>query len=135
MTGPCRRNTAERKRPKGGDASARTVDVWRWTMGRQRENRPLRSTTEDPASPPATGVGDVTAADRPARCKAARRKVGQLGRGVTRFPQKNAPYELPEAGNSCSAHGSSSGVTHTQLADEQRLIRHRWGRRIDPNAA
>src|SRR5690625_2554752 len=88
MMGPCRRNTAERKRLKGGDGSAGTVDVWRWTMGRQRENRPLRLTTEHPASLPASEVDDVRAAGRRARFKPSRRKVGELWRGVTRFPKK-----------------------------------------------
>src|SRR5690625_2113496 len=104
-------------------------------MGRQRGNRPLRLTAGHPASLLASEVDDVRAAGRRASFKPSRRKGGELWRGVTRFPQKNAPYELPEAGNSCSAHGSTDGVANTQFADGERLIRHRWGRRIDPNAA
>src|SRR5690625_7406088 len=105
MMGPCRRNTAERKRLKGGDGSAGTVDVWRWTMGRQRENRPLRLTTEHPASLPASEVDDVRAAGRRARFKPSRRKAGELWRGGPPFPPTNAPYELGAARDSCPAPG------------------------------
>src|SRR5690625_6215266 len=108
MMGPCRRNTAERKRLKGGDGSAGTVDVWRWTMGRQRENRPLRLTTEHPASLPASEVDDVRAAGRRARFKPSRRKVGELWRGGTRFPPKKCADHFPESRQSCYCAGKNN---------------------------